>query len=108
MRDRFLMLGCADNEYPLKSIAFLYFSSWDSRCKLLNVGLRVLFLSCVASGERGALANQDRERADASPRELTRADASGCEQGLAESPRMRGVLAALQDGGPPPRYFGRS
>jgi len=39
VRDRFLMLGCADNEYHLKSIAFLYFSSWDSRCKLLNVGL---------------------------------------------------------------------
>ena len=47
-------------------------------------------------------------------REPTRANArrrgsrSRCEQGLAESPRMRGVLAALQDGGPPPRYFRRS
>jgi len=30
---------------------------------------KVLFLSCVASGERGALANQDRERADARRRE---------------------------------------
>ena len=25
MRDRFLMLGCADNEYPLKSTALLHF-----------------------------------------------------------------------------------
>ena len=49
---------------------------------------QVLLLSC---GERGALTNQDRDRADASPRELTRADASGCEQGWAESPRMRRV-----------------
>jgi len=39
VRDRFIMLGYADNEYPLKSIAFLHFSSWDSRCKLLKVGL---------------------------------------------------------------------
>ena len=25
MRDRFIMLGCAENEYPLKSIAFSAF-----------------------------------------------------------------------------------
>ena len=31
--------------------------------------VKVLLLSCVASGERGVLANQDRERADARPRE---------------------------------------
>ena len=42
---------------------------------------KVLFLSC---GERSALANQDREHADA---------------------RTRGVLAAFQDGGSPPCYF---
>jgi len=39
VRDRLRMLGCADNEYPLKSTALLHFLSLDSRCKLLKMGL---------------------------------------------------------------------